>query len=161
MEPTKVETVQSTPDVEPTKVETVQSTPDVEPTKVETVQSTPDVEPTKVETVQSTPDVEPTKVETVQSTPDVEPTKVETVQSTPQNVKSETELLCEKIVEKIANIESKIEEYNSVQETLKSYASKGFNVEASLKDLELQKENVSTLEEKTNEKLTEILKMFD
>jgi fructose-1-phosphate kinase PfkB-like protein len=64
-------------------------------------------------------------------------------------------------VEKLANIESKIEEYNSVQETLKTYASKGFNVEASLKDLELQKQNVNLLEEKTNEKLAEILKMLD
>ena len=73
----------------------------------------------------------------------------------------ETQKLCTHILDKLAGINERLEEYNKVQDVLKDYISKGFNVEASLQDLDLQKSYVSSLESKVNVKLREICDMFD
>ena len=97
--------------------------------------------------------MEPTPV--VDSTSVTEPAPVE-----PEPVPEETMKLCKVIIEKLQNVNSKVEEYNNVKNFLIDYSNKGFNVNASIEDLEKQKQHIQSLETKVNQKLSEIIDLF-
>ena len=69
--------------------------------------------------------------------------------------------LCAKVTLKLEEVGTKIEECYKVQNVLKSYALKGFNVDSSIVDLEKQKMFTLSLGSTVNEQLLEILKLFD